>query len=533
MSIAFGGLETEEHGISLFALSTALHTSICELPTRHPLFPQGTYQHTANEGFAIDAAIDAEGVHADTYVDAATEEEQSEANLLNMIWILCENGIYQGDFVYKLVNQLVLTGLVGFRNLQANDAHTQRLFNSQLGISAYDYFLSLFGLWAMAGEHGNINSTRLIAPGPRKAQLDNSCRLVMNELSLRHSDYGTKIQQTPYNTYDGKSLPMAIFSRWPLINLNDEIYAFANQKFMQIQLSSKLLTKALALARIDEGIPDTRYSQLMGTDRLEPFFGELCEIWNPKGGHFAEYVYDRRNNSKSPDRIAFEKHGTSTVVHLFQLKLKSLKEASHYGIAIDPVLNDLKGAFARLLSQSIKFLYSLKRSHEANTLRAEHEELSRKILAGDRYCLWGIVPDLPSVFVFKLLRDRVMEEVEAALSAQEMQWYEQHLKGKFIWHIMELPEFQIFITLPQQHRDLYKAFTKYLRDSQIERLVLDEAGNMPSNFRSYLIRKFGPERNEDGSRRIKILQEDLYALYEQSLEDINQFFFGTNAQPTP
>ena len=524
-TIPFGDLASDKN-ISLYGLATALYLSTENLNDTHPLFPKGTTDLPMNEYLATVAATDAEGVQSDSYVNASTADERKASNVLHMIWILCENSIYQGDFVYKLVNQMIITGIVGFRNLPEDGDWTERLFQTQLGISAYDYFLALFGLWSLTQKFGHINTEKLIKDGSRKEELTKICQLVIDELSLKHNEYSKKAETAPYNTYSGKSLPLSLFSRWPLINLNDELYANAGHPFMTIQLTSKLLTKSLALARTEEKIGDTKYSQYLGLNRLEPFFSELCDIWQPSGGHYPEYEFEQKTNARSSDRIAFERHGSSNIAHLFQLKLKSLKEASHYGVSIDPVLSDLKGAFSKLVSQSVKFLFALQKSANANKLRDEHKALSRRILSADKYCFIGIVPDLPSVFVFKQLRDQVIQDVEAALLADEKDWYDKHLKGKFLWHIMELPEFETFITLPEKNRDFYKILSKYLRDSQIDRHAIDENGFLPRNFRSYAIMKYGTKKLPDGSRKLGLHQPDLGDLFEKLKLDVNRFFFG-------
>jgi hypothetical protein len=527
-TIPFGGLSSKEPQVSVFALSTTVLEAIRNLPQDFPLIQRGTTLLNANNGFAINASIDAEGVHPDYYVNARTSEEKRTAMTLNMIWTICENGIYQGDFIYKVANQLVLSGLVGFKNLPANPTRTEELFQRRLGISAYDYMMSLFALWTMAHNFGSVNVTSFIRSGPRKNELDQATQQVLNELSLRFNEFIPRSNTEPYINYTGKSKSLSLFTRWPMINLNDELYLFAGHPFVKIQSTSKFLTKALALARIEERIPDTQFSQFVGLERFEPFFRELCEIWAPEGGHYDEYVYLRRGNSKSADRIAFEKHGTSKIVHLFQLKLKSLKEASHYGVTIDDVVSDLSGAFSRLISQTIKFLYALNQAKIAGNLAPEHEELSLRILAADKYSLIGIVPDLPSIFIFKQLRDKIIEGSEALLNQQEKVWYDQSLKRKFLWHIFDLSEFEIFISLPRTKRDFYKVLSKYLRDSRVDEYLIDNIGRLPYDFRSYMISKFGEAKLEDGSRRIDTIQPDLLDIYENLQNDIGRYFFGTN-----
>jgi len=520
-------------GPTVFAVATALHVALNSVREPYPLVPTNENPFRTNPALGCKAALEAEGVVPDDFARATapeaqcTPEEHKSAIQRYVTELLCENSAYQAEIPYRLANTLVLLGLKPFKGLCASPDRADSLFRQYVGLSAYEYVLTLFGLWSVGLKSSLLDTRTLLRDGERRAELIGPVTSVITELSLQFDEYRTFERLPPAKSYTGKARACAFFSRWPLIRLNEHQYMVAAHPFLKVQLLHKSLTKALALARTAEGRASTSFSQHLGA-RLEGFFSELCELWRP-GDHFSEYQYLTGGKEKSPDRIVFERHGSKSVACLFQLKLKMLSEATHFGITDESVRKDLASAFSETIYKTIGFLARAEAAAQAGQLRKDTEVLTRRILSCERFCLIGVVPDLPAIFTFQDLRQILLDEVVSHLDATERTWFEAHFRSKCVWHVMDLDEFEWFLSIPTRERNLYKRLTGYSRDADLDGAFIKN-GALPSNFRTYLIRKYGRFDARINDRRLTARIPELFALYEEMVSDVKSYFF-VNRKP--
>jgi hypothetical protein len=515
-----------ERGPTLFAMATALKTAIDFILEPYPL----VWPLLKNDDAGLKAALQAEGVEPDDFRGAEHGTPEAVAPAIRFAtWLLTENQIYQAAIVNRVVHTLVILGLKGFGRLQQSPERTDELFRDGVGLSGYEYVLTLFGVWAKARVDSLIDLETFLPPQTREPQHHARLRALVEALSMRFDEFRDISKLSGAGSYSGKALACAYFSRWPLIQLNDTRFMSAGHPFLKIQIGTKSMTKALALARVREGRGSTEYSGWLGR-RLEAYFAELCELWRP-GDHFGEYEYLNQGNELSPDRIIFEQHGSKLVCCLFQLKLKMLSEASHFGASSETMQRDLASA-SETIYRTIKFLVRAAQADAEGELRPESALLTRKILSADKFCFVGIVPDMPAIFVFRELREQLVQEVMNHLQGVEREWFDRNFQSKCLWHVMDLDEFEFFLGLPPKHRELFKRLTGYFRDAGVNG-PLTAGGRVPQNFRSYLISKFGDENPETGARRLMALVPGLSAIYEQMVEDVKLHFrFGEGHGPT-
>lgn len=522
-------------GLTVHAIATALHVALNAISEVYPLTPTGGRPFLVNMQAAKQAAREAEGVVPDDFAVAlkTSSPDLHAAARRYFVWHLCENHAYQTNVIYRVANTLVLLGLKPFRGIEASPAATDNLFKKHVGLLAYEFVLTLFGIWSMAIKDPIIDTRTLLQEGPRKKELMEPVSSVIAELSRTFDKYRVFDGYPEAQTYTGKARPCAFFSRWPLIRLNEHQFVVAAHPFLKIQIATKAITKAMALARREEGgEARTAFSQGLGR-RMEAFFGELCELWRP-GHHFAEYEYVQ--GQKSPDRIVFERHGSKEVACLFQLKTKMLLEATHFGSSEESIRRDLAGAFSETLYKTIQFLAHAKESERDGRLKTETLPLTRRVLACERFCLIGIVPDMPSVFSFPDLRRVLLEEVQAHLDPGAKEWFRQHFAKRCVWHVMDLDDFEWFLSIRPSKREIYKRVAGYIREADLSGDLI-QGGTLPSNFRTYLIQKFGRRDPATNDRRLDSYVPELFALFNEFAADASRYFSlkppsGPNANAT-
>jgi hypothetical protein len=362
----------------VFTLATALLVALRELQRPYPYLNTPSTPFMEAPEIAERLATDAEGVFSDSYVAFVRPSGPSdplrtrEELRLNAIWMLADNLIFQGDMLPRLGAALVLTGLAGFRRLRAEPDQTNGLFSRRLGVSAYDYVLVTLAIWAVSRGRPLIELP-LLRDGPPREEVERDTRKVVAMLA-RRADQMRDLSDAPtIAAYSGKSLPSALFQRWPLVQLNENQFLVSAPPFLKVQLTSKFLTKALAFARLESSPAErgrTPYSAFVGQQRFEPFVRELCDLWCP-GQHFDEYEYLRSGNQRSADRIVFERHGRGEVAILLQMKLKMVLEATHFGATADALTTDLGSALSETVYKSIQFLAALAKAEASGSLRPE------------------------------------------------------------------------------------------------------------------------------------------------------------------
>ncbi len=533
-TLTIGDLQSVR-GPTVIGIATALHIALNAITENYPLIPTEDRPFRTNVDAAVKTASEAEGVIPDDLAqaqrtnagDLASHRAVLAAARRALVSNLCEGYAYQSSIVYRVANTLVLLGLKSFRGLAASSDEVDSLFNEFVGLRAYDYVLTLFALWSLAVKGSALDSRFFLSEGPRRNELIVPVGSVIEELARDFDKYRLFEDLPQAESYTGKARACAFFSRWPLIRLNEHQFIFFAHPFFKIQIASKSVTKALALARKRErGEPRTAFSQWLG-GRLEAFFSELCELWRP-GEHFPEYEYIQ--GQKSPDQIVFERHGSKEVACLFQLKAKMLTEAAHFGSSDESVRRDLAGAFSETLYKTIQFIVRAEAAARNERLKPENAALTRRILGCERFCMIGIVPDMPSVFTFRDMREILLEEVESHLEPGEREWFRQHFVRKCVWHVMELEEFERFLSIPQGERQIYKRITGYLREADPAGDII-KRGLLPSNFRSYLIRKFGRYDAATNERRLDLYVPELRELFNEFAADARKYFSTKATSP--
>src|SRR5262249_31256060 len=164
---------------------------------------------------------------------------------------------YQTNVVYRVANTLVLLGLKSFRGLPAAPSQSDDLFEKHVGLSAYEYVLTLFALWSVTIKDPLIDTRTFLQGGLRRDERMAAVGSVLSEISRPFDKYKDLDALPESRSYTGKARAGAFFSRWPLIRLNDQQFIAAAHPFVKIQIASKSMTKALALARAEEGKAST------------------------------------------------------------------------------------------------------------------------------------------------------------------------------------------------------------------------------------------------------------------------------------
>lgn len=512
---------------SIFGIATSLLAAKTLNEGAFPLLAQGNDQITSCIEAARHYTNHAEGVQGDDY--CATDQPSREAILLNWIWVLCSNHVYQGDTVHRVANALILTGLYGFQELAPNSTETDKLFSQKTAAKcAKDYVSCLFALWTLTRHHIIVNRDAMLRGTPNEETLKPVLDEIVKQLSCHLNEPFTSKVFSFAATYSGKALAEAIFLRFPLITVADGRYLASGHPFLKGQMTNKFLPKCLALAREIEGIPDTRYSGFIG-DRLEAFLKQLCSYWDPSRGHEDEFEYLTSNgHEKSPDRIVFERRKNDETAVLFECKVKLVKEATHTGASWKALESDLAASFSKSIAQGIKFLYDIHHGIKLDKLTPEKKAVCERLRKVKRVALVGLTPDLPPIFVSKPIRDLLMTKVKERTGDDVFDWFTTQYRHWY-WHVLDLEELETFLTLPKRKRMFYYELSRYLKRSRIDVDQSPSGGKLPADFRNYLIWNHGAKSDSDEHRILESIP-GLSAVFESQMEEIKKYFFQS---PTP
>ena len=511
--ISKADIATEDH-VSLFAVACSLYSSLFLEELDYPLIDEDTPELFFNKDFGKKVAEAAEGVVPDDYFN---EDGSPNSEVMHLDWLatLTNNSLFQGDTFHEITNIMILCGLKGYKGLAANPGPINSIFQSKTGNSAENYFRILFSLWCMSLNKFFVNTNTLFKNSSIPEELKEIAEAILEDLSIEIKNGHTKLQFA--DIYSGKAKPMAIFCRLPLIKVSPVHYLFSGQPFLKVQVTSKFLNKALQFARDVEGRGSTEFSSYLGKDRFEDYFFELTKDWLTKNDYKREYRYLSNNTDLSPDFICLEKHGSSNVAHLFQLKLKMPTEKTIYGHSFEDVDRDLN-KFSELIYKSIQYLYKLHVALENGTLDNETKEYSIRVLAAKHCCLFGVIPTSPSIFSTIITRKRILKSALENISQDELEWFtRKYANGKrFHWYIFSLPDFQSFLGLPEEKQHLFKEFKRYIQNSEIDK-VLIKKNYIPPDFRSYLYKYHS-------NKKYKIkYNEELHSIFDKYFEEIIDF----------
>ena len=483
----------------------------------YPLFtnPTDTFESCIEEAHRL--YHPAEGIDFDFNLGSTTKSIEDALRVI--LWITSSNHQYQGDMIHEIANNLILSGIVGFQSLNADTTLLDRHFQNNVGVSGKDYFITLFALWSLTLKNFVINRNNAVKNSPRREQLEIALNSILDSLSFRVDEPLTSSIFDHSKSYSGKARSEAIVALRPLIKVHDDVYFSCGQPYMKIQITRKFLPKALFYARRDKGDPRTELSSFIG-NRLEVMFKDLCNAWNPRGGHYDEYFIDRNEASKSSDRIAFEKHGNHDVAVLFQLKAKTLLEASLFGGDFNVVKKDIQSAFAEMIYKSVNYIKAAKEHLDRGLHLSESESLTRRVLSAKKLVLMGISPDVPAVFTSKPIREIIEEKVREEVGEDTWAWIHTNY-DRVYWHIISLHEFEAFLCLPKNKQDFHKAISAYFKDSRLQTDPISNTG-LPDSFRSYIIKKY-KSANERG-QYIEYLPA-LQSVFDSFMLDIKDHYF--------
>ena len=515
--------------ITLPAIATVLLGLKRLVGHRFPLIDEDTtIQETTNPLRPL--LVEGEGVYPDRFVEYfhVNNDASFRQALRTLTWTQCSNGQYQGRFMYQISNLLVLTGLAGFGQLQPNPVLVEQLFQDSINVSAMEYFQCLFALWTIGCQGIRFDSQRVYGGLTGNPNFERALRMVVDDLSFRVDEDIANPALSGYSGYSGKTLAEAIFSKKPLIQLTERNYLISGHPFLRIQMTVKFLQKALAFARIREGVPSTRFSQFVA-GRLESFFGELCSAWNPIGGIFNEYLYSAQGNEKSPDKIIFEKQTRNDVVTLVQIKTKMLRDETHFGISDGPLEDDVDTAFSEMISKSITYLFNLDIGLRTGTLNPQTAELSRRILAAKKVCLVGLSPFLPPIFSNFVFRQELIQKVQQNVGEEVWSWFTSRYeyKKKWFWHIIDLEEFEVFISSPPEKVNLFDEVSQYICQCAVDNYPFgpDPNPTLPDNFRSFVIKRH-PVLLPDSERGRRLDEiPELHSIFERFGDEVVNFLY--------
>ena len=470
--------------------------------------------------------LDAEGVLEDCFAVPEGRRNLDEVKL-SLLRLICESGAVQYEVPLKVANTLVLSGLKGFESLPVDSALIDRLFQSYAGMSAHEYYLLVNGAWSLiiSSGKGLINLDQFLRTSTDPAGLTAKARNVLNSMSRTCADYGEDTLDQTLERYSSKYRASAYFSKSPFLKLSETHFLCVSHPYLRLQLTSKFIAKALFFARQAEPTVRgrTQLSQFMGKDRLEPFFKELCNIWAPAGGHYDEYLYEQGTEDSSCDRIVFEDLNGEPCITLIQLKLKALTEMAHYATSWEVITADFAKAFSECIYKSINFLYRLEHARSTGRLRPEHRETSERITAAGRFVFLGIVPELPPIFTISFAREALMQEVRSELDSDVRKWMEERFPDGITWHLMDLSEFEIFLSA-KTGLSLGPEIIDYILQNQVDQNPIRLDGTIPQSFRSFIINKYG-EADKAGARRIPKMLSGLEKVFKSITADSRQLMF--------
>ena len=482
----------------------------------YPIFDEPKSQFESCIDPAKDLYEYAEGIDFDSKF--SSEFPNFEDALRMILWITSSNHQYQGDMPHELVNNLILSGIIGFRSIEADSKYIDKHFQKNIGVSGKEYLIALYVLWGITLKEFAINRKTVLENSPNKEKLEIALYSILDSLSFKVNEPIASSLFDHAKGYSGKARAEAIIARRPLIRVHDDMYFCCGQPYMKIQITRKFLPKALFLSRQDEKTVNSNLSHLIGS-RLESLFKELCNDWNPTGGHFDEYFYDRDCMNKSVDRVAFEMHGKNEVALLFQLKAKTLVEASLFGGDFNVLKQDIQSAFSEMIYKSINFIKNAKSLIEKRQHNQATEELTLRILNAKKIVFIGISPDVPAIFTSKPVREIVEEKIRAEVGEETWSWFQKHYE-RIYWHVLSLHEFEAFLCLPKNKQDFHKTIAAYFLDSRLETEPISESG-IPDSYRSYILKKY--KNPNEKSQYIKIHPE-FKKIFDQFIEEVKDHY---------
>lgn len=348
---------------------------------------------------------------------------------------------------------------------------------------------------------------------------------VLNSISKRQTEYAKDKLDQSLDKYSEKFKSSVYFSRWPTVKMNDIHYMCVSHPFMKLQLTSKFVAKVLNFAREDNPMAKgkTVMADFIGKKRLEPYFKELCDIWNPAGGHHDEYRYTKGEDS--PDRIIFEKLRGKKCATLVQLKLKSLRETSHFTTSWQDIADDFAKSYSDCIFKSLNFLFRLEQAIKNGKANENHIELSKKILRQERFVFVGISPDIPPIFSICWAREVLIKEVENKINQVPglKEWVKTKFPKGYVWHIMDLADFQMFMSA-KERTYFSDEISSYIRKSGVDDIPLGNDGSMPVSFRTFIVNKYG-ESDPKVGRRLNTFIPELESLFMGLKDDTASWMF--------
>lgn len=328
----------------------------------------------------------------------------------------------------------------------------------------------------------------------------NSIKNVLKELSVDENKMLKPMNGKKYNAFK-------VFDKYPLICLNGKEFIPIDSIFLIIQLSSKFIMKTLLLARAKDKKPETNINTFIGK-RLELYLKELCNLKN-EIKHYDEYNFSKKEENLSSDRIIIETFENQKYITLIQLKSKTFNEDSIFGYSFESIENDLEKSYIDCIFKSLNFLYSLENLKNSNKLNDNYKVISEEILEAKNYCFIGITYDLIPIFLIDKVRKCLMEKVELKIKNKNEKflcWYKNKFSNGILWHIMDLTEFQTFLSI-EKKICFFNEISEYIIESNIDKIPLSKVNDsLPHTFRSYLINKHG-NKNKSNEPKLELLSE--------------------------
>lgn len=429
---------------------------------------------------------EAEGVVEDWMFLSSGPQRVAQAEL-SFFRTIADSGLYQQEVLYKVTNTLVLSGFKRFEALAVDNKLMEDLFKRHVQVSAFEYYLLLFGIWCNSQAMPIFKLSDLLSNTSEEIQKVG--RTICGELSKTPSAYNHQNLDSRIENLSAKFRGSAYFSMHPFISVADDTYACIAHPFLRTHITSKYIQKSLLFGRIDEPNAQgrTKVAHFLGNDRLESYFRELCNVWAPPGGHHDEYFYS--DGMESADRIIFETVGGVEFATLVQLKLKSLPTEVHFSESWERISRDFALSYSDCIFKSLKYLFKLSEKKAASQLNNETLEISEKVLACSHFCFIGIVPDLPPIFTINYVRRKLEDEVSKKIEKEKnknfKKWFQTEFPDGYLWHIMDLTDFQ-YLMSSSTPRSLAEEICIYVHSSGVDDPPLQN-GTAASTFKNYLI----------------------------------------------
>ncbi len=461
-----------------------------------------------------------DGIHADHILQQVNTRLETRFGTsmaqpyLGLLQILCTQGALQGIDAFALFRTLYLLELETF-DASSRASPYDALFQSTYGCTAAEYVAVLQGMWSLAAMSGEFIEATFLKESPIADRLMPVARQILHEHSCKIQRVRSVIDdELGHHGLDG--LVAAFFAKYPFIECRPGVYTVAPHPYVRIFALSAPIFRALELARVRAGRPDSDESRRMG-ERFEGLVHDLLEQEFDGAVLVREHDLDAKGARQSPDLLLFEPDGAT----LFQAKIKRLSPKAFFGFDLDALRADVDTVIAKTISKSIAYLAWLDSVDAERVLTPHAREVRERLRAAKRLFLLGVLPAMPSVFHVDAFRSLIWDAVDRLLRPHEKAWFERNRARISGWHVLDSEELAAFVSR-RRGWGLHEALVEYTSLPEFGRFLNGDRFVEP--FRGYVAargRRLGHEPSLPGvdSTVQRFLDWTLQLIFQKSMAE--------------